>query len=168
LTDEFLESHFHQNKRQLDGTELRVAHLLLKFSKGMTSDQLDALSEKARSIADQIAKTSLTWDAAVAKHSQSPARNSGGTIGWIQIDGPMPRSFTQAAFELSLGQISEPVSTRFGIHLIKCVEVKEGKLGWRDIIDEVKKSASRAYFDAIVKQHRPEVTIKTNKQASDQ
>lgn len=159
LTDEFLESHFNQNKRSMDGTELRVAHLLLKAPQNVTTDQIAALSAKAQAIAEQINKTSLTWEAAVAQHSQAPTRNSGGEIGWIKIDGPMPRSFTRMAFELSTGKLSQPVTTRFGVHIIKCLEVKEGKLGWRDIIDDVKKSASRGYFDAIVEKHRPEVTI---------
>jgi peptidyl-prolyl cis-trans isomerase SurA len=160
LTDEFLESHFNQRKRQMDGTELRVAHLLLKPPKDNTPEQLADLTQQAKTIGEQINKTSLTWDEAVARHSQAPTRDSGGLIGWIKVDGPMPRSFTQAAFKLSAGKISEPVTTKFGVHIIKCLEVKEGKLGWRDIIDEVRKSASRAYFDAIVEQHRPEVTIK--------
>ena len=165
LTDEFLESHFNQNKRQMDGTKLRVAHLLLKKPGNATSVQAAALTKKADSIYEQIKKTSLTWDEAVAEHSEAPTRDSGGEIGWIQMRGPMPRSFTLAAFALAKGEISKPVMTRFGVHLIKCIEVKAGELGWRDIIDEVKKSAARAYFDAIVQKHRPDVAVKINKVA---
>ena len=160
LTDDFLESHFNQNKRQMDGTQILVAHLLLKPTKVSSPEQLADLTQRALRIGKQISQTSLTWDEAVAQHSQAPTRDSGGLIGWIKVNGPMPRSFTRSAFKLSVSQISEPVSTKFGVHIIKCLEVKEGKLGWRDIIDEVRKSASRAYFDAIVEQHRPEVTIK--------
>ena len=160
LTDDFLESHFNQNKRQMDGTQLRVAHLLLKTPPDSSPEPLKDLRQRANTIAEQITKTSMTWDEAVAMHSQAPSSDDGGLIGWIQFEGPMPRSFTQSAFQLSAGQLSEPVVTKFGVHIIKCLEVKEGKLGWRDIIDEVKKSASRAYFDAIVQQHRSEVIIK--------
>ena len=160
LTDEFLESHFNRHKRQMDGTELHVAHLILKPPKNGTPEKIEDLTRQARTISEQITQTSLTWEEAVTQHSQAPTRDSGGLIGWIKIDGPMPPSFTRTAFKLSAGQISEPVTTKFGVHIIKCLEVKEGKLGWRDIIDEVRNSASRAYFDAIVEQHRPEVTIK--------
>lgn len=159
LTDEFLESHFLQNQRSMDGTELHVAHLLLKLPPNPTSDQVDTQMRQAESIAQQLETGTLSWDAAVAQYSEAPSKSAGGEIGWIKIDGPMPRTFTRQAFELADGKISQPVTTAFGIHLIKCLEIKPGTLGWRDVIDQVKSSASRAYFDAIVAKHRPEVSI---------
>ncbi len=159
LTDEFLESHFNENKRQMDGTELKVAHLLLKHQKHDTTKETENLVRQATTLVEQISNTSLTWDEAVARYSQAPTSDSGGLIGWIRFDGPMPKPFTRVAFELNAGEVSAPVSTKFGVHIIKCLEVREGKLGWRDIIDDVKKSGSRAYFDAIVKKHRPEVDV---------
>lgn len=161
LTDEVLEAHFDQHRRRFDGTQLRVAHLLLKpdDSESALSNENEARRQNATAIRDDVLSNVHSWGAAVEAHSNAPTRQTGGEIGWIKIDGPMPKSFTEAAFSLSPGEISQPVETRFGIHLIKCLEVKQGTLGWRDTIDSVKKSASRTYFDTIVENHRPKLKI---------
>jgi parvulin-like peptidyl-prolyl isomerase len=161
LTDEFLEAHFRSNQRQFDGTELRVAHLLLKSD---SPASIATQQTKATEIKSQIDLGELTWDQAVIQNSQAPTKDTGGEIGWIKLSGPMPTSFTNAAFKLSAGEISEPITTKFGIHLIRCLEVKPGNFGWRDRLDEVKKSATRELFDAIVAKHRPKVKIEYNKQ----
>jgi parvulin-like peptidyl-prolyl isomerase len=161
LTDDFLEAHFRKNQRQFDSTELHVAHLLLKSDSPAT---IATQQEKANEIKSQIESGELTWDQAVAQYSQAPTKDSGGEIGWIKSAGPMPKSFSIAAFKLSAGEISQPVTTKFGIHLVRCLEVKPGKLGWRDRLDEVKKSATRELFDAVVAKHRPKVNIEYNQQ----
>lgn len=159
LTDEFLESHFLQNQRSMGGTELRVAHLLLKLPPDATPAQMQSRVNEAQSIAQQIKDGSFSWEAAVAQHSDATSKSMGGEVGWIKVNGPMPQTFTREAFKLAEGEISPPATTQFGIHLIKCMEVKQGKLGWRDVIEQVKNSAARVYFDAIVSKHRPEVEI---------
>jgi parvulin-like peptidyl-prolyl isomerase len=162
LTDERLEAHFRKNNRQFDGTELRVAHLLLK-AKASEKSRLSQLLKKAEEIRLQIESGKKTWDDAVAEFSEAPTKDAGGEIGWIKRTGPMPTSFTNAAFKLSKGEISEPVATRFGVHLVRCLKVKPGKLGWRDRLNDVRKSAARELFDAVVAKHRPNVTIEHNK-----
>ncbi len=111
-------------------------------------------------IHEQLQTDPLEWGKLVAKHSQAPSKDSGGEIGWIAMDGPMPPDFTQAAFELDAGQISGPVTTRMGLHLIKCLEVKPGKKGPLDARDELIVSAKEFLFNKLAKDHRAEVEIR--------
>ena len=157
LTDAVLEAHFDKHKRKFDETELRVAHLLLKRGTSNESEP-KTLQEKTKNIWLEL-ENGADWTATVAKHSEAESRDSGGEIGWIKINGPMPKSFTQAAFGLNQGQISQPVETNFGFHIIKCLEVKSAKLGWRDAYDAVKLDAARAMFQAIVKRHKDNVNV---------
>ena len=161
LTDRVLEIHFGNHKRELDGTELRVSHLLLKLpeSADPSTSELEKIVQKASQIAAQLKTNPTVWGQVVQEHSEAPTKESGGEIGWIRINGPMPTAFTREAFKLSVGEVSPPVKTKFGLHLIRCNQIKEGKLGWRDTIDEVKKGAARVYFDSIVKNHRSNLKI---------
>jgi len=159
LTDEFLEKHFIEHKRQFDGTTLRVSHLLLKIPDDATPEQVKAVESKANSIYEELSTTSRAFESFVQEFSDAPTKDNGGEIGWIGLDGPMPTSFTKAAYTLSTRECSKPIRTKFGVHLVFCLEVNEGELGWREVIEEVKKSAAQAYFDAIVKKHRSSVEI---------
>ncbi len=159
LSDSFLENYFISHKRRFDDTELRVAHLLLKRPDNATTEQMAALTQTAGAIAEELGSTSLSFERAVKTHSDAPTKNSSGEIGWIGIDGPMPDAFTSAAFELSLAEVSPPVTTKFGVHLIMCMEVKEGTITWQDAMADVKKSASLDLFHEIATSHRPNVKI---------
>ncbi len=63
---------------------------------------------------------------------------------------------------MEVDEISPPVTTRFGIHLIKSLEIRPGKIGWRDAIDEVREHAARTLFEQIANEYRDNVTIELN------
>ena len=50
-------------------------------------------------------------------YSECPSGQQGGSLGYFQR-GQMVKSFENAAFNLPIGQVSEPVQTQFGWHLI--------------------------------------------------
>ena len=158
LTDEFLEGYFKQHRRDFDGTELRVAHLLIKVPADAKPEKRETALNEAKALKRKL-DASEDWDEIVKQHSQAPTKDDGGKIGWIRIDGPMPRPFTQAAFVLQKNQVSDPVTTHFGVHLIKCLEVKQGKIGWRDTRESVENAAQGALFQTISRQHRANVKI---------
>ena len=60
---------------------------------------------------------------AARKYSTCPSGSSGGILGWFGR-GEMVPAFEQAAFDLTPGQVSEPVKTQFGYHLIYVISRK--------------------------------------------
>ena len=57
------------------------------------------------------------------QYSQCPSKTIGGDLGYFKR-GQMVKEFETAAFNLPVGEVSEPVQTQFGWHLIKVVDKK--------------------------------------------
>ena len=162
LTEDNLKKHFEKNRRDLDGTQLRVQHLLLKFH---DPDQTKAepLIQQAESIRQEILSGKTTWDQAVHDHSDGPSAENNGDLGSIQRHSPMPESFSQAAFKLNPGEISPPVTTRFGVHLIRCVSIEPGDETWETIRPKTIRHATQFLFDWICQQQLPKATVQYTK-----
>lgn len=60
---------------------------------------------------------------AAKEYSKCPSGKSGGILGWFSR-GDMVKPFEEAAFALENGQVSEPVKTQFGWHLIYVISKK--------------------------------------------
>jgi peptidyl-prolyl cis-trans isomerase C len=86
--------------------EVRVNHLLVKTE------------EEAQKLREEILGGKLFEDAA-AEFSSCPSGASGGDLGFFG-HGAMVKPFEDAAFALTeIGEISQPVQTQFGWHLIQ-------------------------------------------------
>jgi peptidyl-prolyl cis-trans isomerase C len=85
--------------------KIRCAHILVE-----KQSQALAVLERLKK-GDDFAKIAL-------EVSQCPSRKRGGDLGWFG-HGAMVREFEQAAFALQKGQISGPVKSEFGYHIIK-------------------------------------------------
>ena len=70
----------------------------------------------------QLIQTQLTegarFEDLARQYSKCPSGQNGGALGFF-TNGQMVKPFEDAAFGLDIGQISGPVQTQFGFHLIK-------------------------------------------------
>jgi len=154
LTDEFLESYFERSRRRFNGTEIKAAHLLIKLPANNSQAQEERINQQLLEVRQQVISKTVSWQEAVKAYSEAPTRLSGGSLGWITREGPMSPSFTNAAFQLSESEISLPVKTKFGFHLIRCESIRDSAFGWKDVRTELEKNAARDLLQAIVKQHK--------------
>jgi parvulin-like peptidyl-prolyl isomerase len=159
LTETSLQKFFERNRREFDGTELHVAHILLAAPKNATAADWEKLSTEAATIRQEIAAKKLTFAEAARKYSASPTAAAGGDIGWIKRREPMPESFSAAAFKLSVLDVSPPVVTAFGVHLITLLEEKAGTRTWQDAADELRPAVIRYLFRWIADKERPAAKI---------
>lgn len=91
-------------------TRVNAQHILVK-----TENQ-------AKEILAEISSGKKFEDLAKSK-SICPSGKKGGNLGWFS-HGQMVKEFQKAAFDLKKGQVSQPVKTQFGWHIIKCVDTK--------------------------------------------
>ena len=155
ITEEATGTYFKRNRRIFDGTEMRVAHLVID-----KQDDAKQQTQKAAELQKQIGAGKMSWaDAVNANSIATSSKDKAGEIGWIRYREPMPDVFSNAAFKLDQGQISPPVETAVGIHLIKCLEIKPGKIGAEDVRDELRAHMTRFLFDRIARRHRDDVEV---------
>lgn len=159
LTDENLTKYFNQHRRKMDGTELHVAHVLIKPEDENSAESWKKAFEKSKTIHEQILKKKISFEAAVIEHSSGATKINKGDLGWIGWRGPMAAEFTRAAFELKKDEVSPPVQTTFGFHLIKLIAIKPGKAQ----IDQVKpvllQSVKRYLFDWLAEKQAAKTKI---------
>lgn len=91
--------------------ERRVRHVLVQ-----TADQARAARQRLAGGA--------TWEKVAAEMSADPgSKGRGGDLGFIQRGQTVP-AFDQAAFSLPLNQLSEPVQTDFGFHILQVTDTR--------------------------------------------
>ena len=93
----------------LDVREVRASHILV-------SSRKEALQLKK-----EIKNGDITFEDAAMQYSQCPSGRRGGDLGYFNRK-QMVQSFADTAFDLKIGEISDPVGTKFGWHIIKTTD----------------------------------------------
>ena len=92
-----------------------------------TEEQWDAALNEAGEVAAQLAEPEADWDAIAEEHSDDPgSASTGGDLGWYDpAAAPFVEPFTAALAGLAVGEVSEPVRTDFGYHVIQKTAERE-------------------------------------------
>ncbi|NLJ57880.1 MAG: peptidylprolyl isomerase [Tissierellia bacterium] len=126
VTDEELKDFYEKNKNKFNKQEMASAsHILVETE------------EKANEIIKEI-EEGLSFEDAAAKYSSCPSNQSGGALGQFG-KGQMVKEFEDAVFSMKVGDISSPVETQFGHHIIKLTEHRPAKIAdFEEAYQEVK------------------------------
>ncbi len=125
VTDADVAKFYEENKQEFEQPEtVKASHILFLTKPDDTEDVSNAQLEKAKEAAAK-AKKGDDFAALAKELSEEPgAKESGGDLGFFSKDRMVPE-FSEAAFQLKTGEISEPVRTQFGWHVIKVEDKKE-------------------------------------------
>ena len=138
--------------------QVRAQHILMKFD----ADEDDAVKAEIRKRMQAVlaeAKGGADFGELARKWSEDGSATKGGDLGLFD-DTRMVKPFSEAAFALGVGEVSDLVETRFGLHIIKVNEVQEAKTqALADVTDaiatelikaEKAPEAARAYASKLV------------------
>ncbi len=106
----------------------------------MGSESLDEALKKIENIQDELNK-GADFETLAQTYSDCPSAAQGGDLGYF-ARGQMVPEFEEAAFALEIGEVSEPVLTEFGYHLIRVDDKRDGEIKARHILIEAAMSDS--------------------------
>lgn len=151
MTAAAIDAFFEENRRDFDGTRLRVSHILLRPDV-VDTDGIDRRVRQAEVIRRDILQGRITFEEAARRFSAGPSRHAGGDMGWITRTGPMLEAFTKPVFALAKGEMSKPLITPFGVHLAKVTGVEPGRVGLDAVRPRLEKMmASKLVRDLLAK-----------------
>jgi peptidyl-prolyl cis-trans isomerase D len=141
VTDEKLKAFYEDQKAQYSTPERRkISHILFAINDKNSEQQ--AL-EKASKVKAELTNKDFAALAAEVSDDKLTAK-SGGDLGLFNV-GVMEKSFEDAASALKLGEVSVPVKSAFGYHLIKVTELIPAEV---KSFDDVKAELTKAYQKA--------------------
>ena len=95
-----------------------VRHIIVKADAGQTEAQVIA---QLRQLKADIQSGKISFEEAAGKYSQDGSALKGGSLGWSE-PGQFVPEFENAMNTLPAGKISDPIASRFGVHLIEVQE----------------------------------------------
>ncbi|HEX3029309.1 MAG TPA: peptidylprolyl isomerase [Clostridia bacterium] len=126
VSESEVKSYFVANREQFKTPEsVKASHILV------------GSEDKALEVLDEI-NGGMVFEEAAKEYSTCPSRAKGGDLGYF-TRGQMVPEFEAAAFELPIGEISIPVKTQFGYHIIKVIDKKaEVSQNFDEVKDQLK------------------------------
>jgi len=141
VDDEKLKAFYEEQKDQYTTAERRkISHILFAINDKV--DEKTAL-EKALKAQQELAGKNFETVAAEMSDDKLTSK-TGGDLGLFNV-GVMEKAFEDAASALKLGEVSTPVKSAFGYHLIKVTELVPGEV---KSFDSVKNELTTAYQKA--------------------
>ncbi len=123
ITADLLEGYYEANQAKMKTPEMvRARHILVEKNK---AGSMEKAHEIAKGFLEKIAAKE-SFEEIAKQYSHCPSAANGGDLGMF-ARGKMVPEFEQVAFNLEKDEISEPVETMFGVHLIKVEEKQPEK-----------------------------------------
>lgn len=139
VTERDMEEFYRQYSDSLPQIpeQLEIAHILL-LEKPSDESRAKAI-DLAESIIDSL-KNGADFAEFAKRYSIDPGSGAkGGELGW-QPKGRFVKEFEDAAWELEINEISDPVVSSYGIHIIQLLDQKDGEVRTRHILLPLKAS----------------------------
>lgn len=142
-----LRRRYDAEKARFAATEQRqTAHILIALDPKADAATAKAAEQKAAKLAEQAKQPGADFAALARANSDDPgSKAAGGDLGFVEKGAGLAKPFEDAVFSMQSGQVSAPVKTEFGYHIIKLGEVKTGQqLPFEQVRDQLAQEQAEA------------------------
>ncbi len=146
VSDEEAQSFYDKNERfYTEKAGIRASHILIKVLENAPAEDEAKAMEKVKEAQARL-KKGEDFEVVARELGEGPAAAKGGDLGFFS-EGRMVKEFEEVAFKMKVGQVSDPVRTRFGFHIIKVTEKREDrKKPFSEVKDQIVKSLQNKKF----------------------
>jgi peptidyl-prolyl cis-trans isomerase SurA len=120
-----LEQYLARQQNAATNDEFNVSHILLSLPAAATPEQIDQIGKKAKDISERAAKGEDFGQLAIA-NSNSQTALDGGQLGWRK-GSQLPQFILDLVTKMKPGDVSDPVRTPSGFHIVKLTERRSGE-----------------------------------------
>ena len=137
---------YEKNERfYVEKAGTKASHILVKVEEKASKEQEAAALAKIKEI-QKLIKAGKDFAEIAKKKSEGPSAPKGGDLGYFG-KGQMVKAFEEAAFKMKKDEISGPVRTRFGFHIIKVTDRREErKKPFAEVKDRIVQSLRNKKF----------------------
>ncbi len=153
VSEKDVKKHYRKNEgKYFQEKEVRALHILSKAPEDADENQEQEIEQKVLGILAQAREEGADFSALARKYSEDDTtKEKGGDLGFFK-KGKMVKPFEEKAFSLNTGEISDPVRTMFGFHIIQVEEVKEASTRTfeevqPEILAQIQKERAPEYTD---------------------
>jgi peptidyl-prolyl cis-trans isomerase D len=127
LTDKEVEDYYNANRatRFTTPKQAKVRYIMVAVDPEADPKQKEAARVRANRILAE-ARAGKNFAELAKKESGDPSKEKGGEIGWLN-QGQLPDALDKQIFALAKGEISEPIETPVGFHIVKVEDIKEAR-----------------------------------------
>lgn len=154
-TETELKEYYEKNKEKVD-----ASHILLSTTdasgKPMTEDKKAEVKKKADELYNQLKNGADFAKLAKANSADPGSAQNGGSLGEFG-KGKMVKEFEDVAFSLKEGEISKPVASQYGYHIIKVNKKVTSK--YNDVKDELKSELTQTKAQELIKKIQESSTV---------
>lgn len=124
VTEQAIQNYYTTHATDYEEQKVHVAHILVRLNPKLSEAERKARLTIAQDAYSRI-KTGKDFAAVASEVSEdNVSAKAGGDLGWLRA-GSVDPGFSKRAFELPVGEVSEPFETPFGFHLIKVLEAAQ-------------------------------------------
>jgi len=164
VSDEDLKAEYTRFARlESEDPEIHARHILIQVGPRATPEEVERAQRKAEEIAKEARQPGVDFVALATKYSEGSSRESGGDLGYFRR-GLMVPEFEKVAFALKLGEVSDPVRSRFGWHVIRVEDRRAAAVRPFDEVkdqlrDKLMRGQLEKYTERYVQELREQASI---------
>lgn len=110
----------------LAGGEYDISHIQVSLPNGATPAQIAEAEVRVQEIYEQLAEGEIDFTSAAISFSDSQDALEGGRIGWRDLNS-LPQEFSTAIREIAPGEITEPIRSPAGFHIVRINDFRENR-----------------------------------------
>lgn len=166
VTEAQAQTFYDSNKKEFDQPEtVKASHILFMVKPEASEADVNKQKEAAIKASERATKGEDFSTLAKELSEEPGAKESAGDLGFFTKDRMVPE-FANAAFSQKIGDISQPVRTQFGWHVIKVTETKPaGTVPFAEVKDQItgylKSTNQREAVQAVLKKLKDSAKVET-------